>query len=245
MSDDLERMPADWRRAMVVVAHPDDVEFAASAAVATWTDNGHDVGYLLVTEGEAGIDGVEPSRSGPIRAEEQRKSAAIVGVRDVEFLEGHRDGVIDEGLPLRRDIARELRRKQPELVVTLNHYDRWSFGAWNSADHRAVGRATLDAVGDAGNRWIFPELATDEGLEPWNGVRWVAVASSPYPTHAMDVTETLDRAIRSLAAHGAYLSALTDQPPERMARDFLRRTTAEAGQRFGGTNAVAFELIAR
>lgn len=45
------------------------------------------------------------------------------------------------------------------------------------ADHRNGGLATIDAVRDAANRWLFPEL----GLEPWNGVRWVAVAASPLP----------------------------------------------------------------
>ncbi|MDR7301985.1 PIG-L deacetylase family protein [Haloactinomyces albus] len=245
MSEQLEPMPEDWRQALVIVAHPDDVEFAAAASVATWTDAGRDVAYLLVTRGEAGIDGMAPEQAGPLRENEQRASAGIVGVRDVRFLEGHRDGVIEEGLLLRRALAREVRRYRPELVVTLNHHDTWSFGAWNSADHRAVGRAVLDAVADAGNRWIFPELTSDEGFQPWGGVRWVAIAGSPYPSHAVEVTAALDRAVDSLAAHGNYLSALSDQSPERMARDFLERTTAQAGESFGVDHAVSFELIAR
>jgi LmbE family N-acetylglucosaminyl deacetylase len=234
-------MPEDWRRALAIVAHPDDLEFGAAAAVATWTDAGREIGYLLVTKGEAGIDGMPPAQAGPLREQEQKDSAAAVGVHDVEFLD-YLDGVVEAGVPLRRDLTRAIRARRPELVVTLNHRDYWSFGAWNSADHRAVGRTVMDAVADAGNRWIFPELAED-GLEPWTGVRWVAVAGSPAVSHAVDVSGALDRAVASLAAHRVYLAGLRAEPPEQMARDFVNRTTSEAAARFGGVPAVAFELI--
>ncbi|SFD95256.1 N-acetylglucosaminyl deacetylase, LmbE family [Actinopolyspora alba] len=242
MTETLELMPTDWQRALVIVAHPDDVEFAACAAVASWTDAGHEVSYLLASRGEAGIDGVPPEEAGPLREWEQRESAALVGVHDVRFLD-HRDGVIESGIALRRDLARGIREVRPDLVITFNHYDRWGFGGWNSPDHRAVGRSALDAVGDAGNRWIFPELVTEEGLHPWKGVSRIAVAGSPHPTHAVDVGPTLDRAVGSLAAHANYLAALTEQTPADMARDFLHRTTAEAGASFGTEHAVAFELV--
>jgi len=241
--DALAPMPEDWRRALAIAAHPDDLEYGAAAAVAAWTGAGREVGYLLVTRGEAGIDTLPPDQAGPIREAEQRAGAAEVGVTAVEFLD-HRDGVIVEGPALRRDLARAIRRHRPEVVVTLNHHDYWSFGGWNSADHRAVGRAVPDAVADAGNRWIFPEL-NEEGLEPWGGVRWIAIAGSPRATHAVDVSATLERAVASLAAHRAYLAALGDEPPERQARAFIERATATSAPRFGGRAAVAFELIGR
>ncbi|SDZ24609.1 hypothetical protein SAMN05216215_10542 [Saccharopolyspora shandongensis] len=127
-------------------------------------------------------------------------------------------------------------------MITLNHHDSWGPGSWNSADHRAVGRAALDAVADAGNRWIFPDLV-DHGYEPWAGVRWVAVAGSPYPTHAVDITDTLDRAVASLAAHRTYLEALSDEPAEQHARSFLEEAAREHADRFGGRTCAAFELI--
>jgi LmbE family N-acetylglucosaminyl deacetylase len=126
-------------------------------------------------------------------------------------------------------------------VVTLNHHDTWGPGTWNSPDHRAVGRAVLDAVGDAGNRWIFPELG-DEGLEPWPGVRWVAVAGSPSPTHATDVTRTLKQGVAALAAHATYLRALDPHPPEQQARDFYESITAATAIRYGGRRAIPFQL---
>lgn len=242
-STELQPMPTDWQRALAVVAHPDDLEYGCAAAVAAWTDAGREVAYVLATRGEAGIDTLDPAECGPLREREQRASAAVVGVPVVEFL-GHPDGVVEYGTALRRDIAAAIRRHRPELVITLNHRDTWGGAAWNTPDHVAVGRATLDAAADAGNRWIFPEL-TAQGLEPWNGVRWVAVAGSATPTHAVDATAGLERAIRSLLEHRTYIEALTDEDPETYARGFLTAGADAAGERFGGKPAVAFELFAR
>lgn len=236
-------MPDDWRRALAVVAHPDDLEYGCSAAIAAWTEAGREVTYVLATRGESGIDTLEPGECGPVREREQRASAGVVGVTEVEFLD-HRDGVIEYGTALRRDIAAAIRRYRPELVITLNHRDTWGGVAWNTPDHVAVGRATLDAAGDAGNRWIFPELA-DRGLEPWNGVRWVAVAGSSSPTHAVEATPGLERAVRSLLEHRTYIEVLTDEDPETYVRDFLTGYAEKAGERFGGRPAVAFELFTR
>jgi LmbE family N-acetylglucosaminyl deacetylase len=243
MADELEPMPEDWSRALVVVAHPDDTEYGAAAAIARWTGQGKDITYLLVTRGEAGIAGLRPERSGPLREAEQRAGAAEVGVDRLEFLD-HRDGVIEEGIELRRDIAAAIRRHRPELVVTLNYQDTWGPGTWNTPDHRAVGRATLDAVSDAGNEWIFEDLA-DDGLEPWGGVRRVAIAGSPAPTHAVDVSESIEPAVRSLAAHRAYLEALDDRPAAEQAREWIERMTSMAAGRFGGRPCCTFELQER
>ncbi|MGW7416952.1 PIG-L deacetylase family protein [Streptomyces sp. NPDC054863] len=239
-------MPGDWQRALAVVAHPDDLEYGCAAAVAAWTDAGRDVTYVLASRGEAGIDTLEPAKCGPLREKEQRASAAVVGVREVEFLD-HRDGVIEYGTALRRDIAAAIRRHRPELVITLNHRDTWGTGGgafWNTPDHVAVGRATLDAAGDAGNRWIFPEL-TEQGLRPWDGVRWVAVAGTASATHAVDARPGLERSVLSLLEHRAYIEALTDEDPEQYCRRFLTDNVHAVAQRFGGIPAVAFEVFGR
>lgn len=128
--------------------------------------------------------------------------------------------------------------------MTLNHHDTWGPGTWNTADHRVVGRAVLDAAGDAANRWIFEDLV-EQGLQPWGGVRWVAVAGSPDAAHAVDVSGALESAISSLAAHRSYLEALDDRPAEEQAREWVTRVTLSAAGRFGGSPAVAFELIGR
>src|SRR5437879_3293967 len=100
----LHTLREDWQRALCVAAHPDDLEYGTASAVARWTDQGKTVTYLLVTRGEAGIDGLQPSEAAPIREREERDGASHVGVDVVEFLDDHRDGVVEYGLPLRRDI---------------------------------------------------------------------------------------------------------------------------------------------
>jgi len=237
MTDQLAELPTDWTRALCVMAHPDDIEFGGAGAVAVWTAAGKAVGYLLVTRGEAGIDGLEPKRAAEVREAEQRASAALVGVGDVEFLD-HADGVIEYGLELRRDIATAIRRFRPELVVGYNHRDTTFTGKWNSADHRETGRALIDAVADAGNRWVFP----DADLEPWAGVKYVAMISSPQPTHAVDVTDGVDKAVASLEAHREYLSSLGFTSSVRQPLEGLYQQT---GQRFGGRPAIAFEVVKR
>ncbi|WP_225726542.1 MULTISPECIES: PIG-L deacetylase family protein [unclassified Nocardia] len=231
----MEQIPEDWERALVIVAHPDDIEYGPAAAVARWTGQGKDVRYVLVTSGEAGIAGLPPAESGPLREAEEIASAKAVGVDEVEFL-GYPDGRVQESLELRRDLARAIRRHRPELVVLANFGDTWRQGYANSADHRAVGRAGLDAISDAGNEWIFPELAE---LAPWS-VRWAAVAS-PTVTHAVDVTETVGKAIESLSEHRRYLEVLSPEPVADQVRAIVDRSTAPIDG-FPAERAVGFEL---
>src|SRR5690348_1213971 len=104
----MEHLDENWQRALAVVAHPDDLEFGAAAAVARWTAQGKEVVYALLTSGEAGIDGMDPEKAGPLREAEQRESAAIVGVSQVEYL-GLPDGVLEYGVSLRRELSRVIR----------------------------------------------------------------------------------------------------------------------------------------
>ncbi|WP_434966704.1 PIG-L deacetylase family protein [Janibacter indicus] len=196
---------------LCVVAHPDDIEYGTSAAIAKWTAAGKRVRYFLLTRGEAGIDTMDPVDAAPARADEERASAAVVGVEEVEFGD-HSDGTIEYGLTLRRDIAAAIRRARPDLVIGTTFDVTFPGGILNQADHRAVGLATVDACADAGNRWIFPELV-DDGLEPWH-VTLLAVGGSQRPSHFVDVTGHLDDAIESLEEHRLYNSALPDDFPK-------------------------------
>lgn len=235
----LPALPEDWERALCVVAHPDDLEYGMAAAVARWTSQGKTVTYLLATRGEAGIDGMDPAAAGPLREEEERAGAREVGVEVVEFLD-YRDGVVEYGLPLRRDIARAIRQHRPQVMVGGAFSERMIGGMTNQADHRIVGLAALDAARDAGNRWIFPELAS-EGLEPWPGVRYVGFGGALVPTHGVDVTgEHQQRGIASLAAHKVYIEGLGDAAFDPAA--FLSWIAAASGAAMGVDEAVLLDV---
>jgi LmbE family N-acetylglucosaminyl deacetylase len=227
----VQPIPEDWDRAVAVVAHPDDLEYGIAAAVARWTGQGKQVAYVLATRGEAGIAGMHPDVAGPLRMEEERRGAAIVGVHQVEFL-GHQDGIVEYGLPLRRDLAAAFRRLNPDVVITASFDLTWGEeGPVNHSDHRAVGLAVLDACRDAANGWVFPEAGP-----PCTGIRdaYVAFASA---THFADVTATIDAGIASLREHKAYLEGLgTSVDPG----EFLRGSARAVGLSAGCEYAVGF-----
>jgi LmbE family N-acetylglucosaminyl deacetylase len=222
-----------------VVAHPDDLEYGAAAAIAKWTADERWVGYVLATSGEAGIDGMAPAEAGPLRESEEVASAAVVGVDSVEFL-GLADGMLTYGLDLRREIAAAIRRHRPDLVLSVNFRFSWGGPSVNMADHRVLGEALIDAVRDAGNRWVFTDLL-EVGLEPWSGVHRAAFSGSPEATHAVDVSGWLGRGIASLEQHAAYLAALGDGTTR--AEDVLTPAAVAAGARMGVEHAVAFEVL--
>jgi LmbE family N-acetylglucosaminyl deacetylase len=225
-------MPDDWASALVIAAHPDDIEYGLAAAVSAWTSAGKDVHYLLATRGEAGMEGVPPEEAGPLREEEERRSAAVVGVTEVEFLD-QRDGVLVAGPELRRDLAGAIRRHRPELVVTGYYGPTWSPpgvspGYVNSSDHQALGQCVLNAVADAANEWIFRDLA-----EPrWSGVKYIAVSEMLDPPHEVEVGAEVEKAVASLCEHRRYLELISDAPVEEQARQIVDMSTmTEDGRR--------------
>jgi LmbE family N-acetylglucosaminyl deacetylase len=224
----------EFRRVLCVVAHPDDVEYGTSAAVAEWTGRGIEVAYLLLTSGEAGMQR-PPSETGPLRADEQRAACAAVGVEWLQIL-NHPDGVLVYGLDLRRDIARAIRQFRPDVVITGSWEIEPGWGL-NQADHRAAGLATLDAVRDADNTWVFPELAEDEGLGKW-GATWLLVSGHSRPGHGVVVSaESVAKAVASLEAHAAYLADLPGHPAP---RDFIPGMLAAQGKPLGAEAGVLF-----
>jgi LmbE family N-acetylglucosaminyl deacetylase len=235
----LDRLREDWERALVVVPHPDDMEYGGAAAIAHWTGQGKAIAYCLLTSGEAGIDSLSPEKSGPIREEEQRRACAAVGVDVVEFL-GFPDGTLEHNLPLRRAIAASIRRHRPEIVITVNFRETYGGSTPNQADHIVAGRATLDAARDAGNRWVFRDLV-DEGLAPWPGVKEVWAAGSPLETHGVDVTDSFTAGLASLRAHQAYLDGLGPDSPD--PAEFLEGFARQTGTKLGCAMGVSMEVL--
>ena len=214
-------MPEDWDHAVAVVAHPDDLEYGAAAAVARWTGQGKQVSYLLATRGEAGIAGIPPAEVAPLRVAEEEAGAALVGVTDVQFLD-HVDGLVEYGLPLRRDLAAAFRRLRPEVVLTMSFDLTWGEeGPVNHADHRAVGLAVLDACRDAANEWVFPDAGPR-----CDTIRDAYVFGSGTPTHFVDVTDSIEAGIASLREHRAYIEGLGGEfDPD----EFLRNAAGYIG----------------
>lgn len=197
--------PGEIDRALVVTAHPDDVDFGAAGTVANLTDAGARVTYCLVTDGQAGgyDETIPRATMAEIRREEQTKAAAEVGVTDLVFL-GIMDGQVEFGLELRRSISRVIRRVRPQVVITQSPTINVTTVYGSHADHVATGQATWAAVyPDARNPFAFPELL-DEGLEPWaTDEIWITFGTGQpgVDVHTVDITSQIDRKMRALRCH--------------------------------------------
>ena len=192
----------DVERALVVVAHPDDVDFGSAGTIATWTAEGIEVTYCLITDGDAG--GFDPDvpreEIAGIRQVEQRAAAKEVGVEDVVFL-GYPDGRLEVTLDLRRDISRVIRQRRPQRMLVQSPERNWERIGISHPDHLAAGEAALCAIyPDARNPFTHLELAA-EGLEAWaveeTWVQHFGAGANRY----VDTTDVFDKKLAALRAH--------------------------------------------
>jgi LmbE family N-acetylglucosaminyl deacetylase len=214
-------------RALVVMAHPDDVDFGAAGTVAQWTDAGIEVAYCICTDGEAGgfDDSIPRSTMAATRQAEQRAAAKVVGVTDVTFLH-YPDGRLEGTLELRRDISRVIRRVRPQRLLCQSPERNLRRMYASHPDHVAAGIATTAAVyPDARNQFAHPELL-EEGWEPWT-VDEVYLMTAADDDLVVDITDTFERKLEALRCHAS-------QHPHPEALDgMLRGWNTENARAFG------------
>jgi len=230
--------PTPPRRAIVIAAHPDDIEFVVAGTVARWVQAGTQVRYVLVTSGDAGSHqpGMTREELARIREAEQRAAAHVVGVDDLVFL-GYHDGEVEPTLALRRDLVREIRRFKPDVVICSDPTPLFIGSDYiNHPDHRAVGQAAIDAVAPiAAMPLAFAEQRA-EGLEP-HRVKEVFVTSTAEPDTWVDVTSTLELKIEALRQHASQFPDGWD-PSE-----LLRKWAVDDGAKAGVPYAESFRRM--
>ena len=220
-------------RALVIAAHPDDVDFGAAGTVATWAAEGTEVTYCLCTNGDAG--GFDPAvprdRIAGIRQEEQRAAAKEVGANEVIFL-GYADGQLAATFELRRDLSRVIRQVRPERVLIQSPEISWDRLPASHPDHRAAGEASLAAVyPDARNPFTHTSLLEEEGLEAWT-VHDLWVMGGPTPNHWVDITDAFELKLAALRAHESQTRHL-GHGLEKMLREWNGGNAAAAGLLLG------------
>jgi LmbE family N-acetylglucosaminyl deacetylase len=232
--------PSEIGRALVITAHPDDVDFGAAGTVATLTDAGVEVTYCLVTDGDAGgFDLTIPRpEMASIRRLEQTRAAKEVGVTSLMFL-GHGDGRVVADLTLRRDLSRVIRQVRPTVAIIQSPERNLDRIYASHPDHLAAGEASIAAIyPDSRNPFAYPELI-DEGLEAWT-VPEVWVMAGRAPNGHVDVTDQIDRKIRALMCHESQ-----HQDPKGIATR-VREWMGATAQQFGlaeGRCAEAFQIV--
>jgi LmbE family N-acetylglucosaminyl deacetylase len=217
------RKPKQPKRALVVVAHPDDAEFLCGGSVAKLCAEGWEVNYILTTSGDMGTRDDKMSRPAlaAIREKEQVEAATVLGVKEVVFLR-YPDGFYEDTAESRGKIVREVRRLKPDLVITWDPY-RTSF---THRDHRLTGQSTIDALYPlARNPLGYPEHLL-EGLEV-HRVNEVWLAGSPNPDHYVDVSDTFDIRIKALRKHKSQIGGAPIGGLRKRLRDRLREVAKD------------------
>jgi len=194
---------------MVVAAHPDDADFLAGGTVARLALEGHEVTYVVVTNGNKGSGdrSLTAEQLVRIREEEQRLAANVLGVRRVEFL-GYEDGELEDTRDLRRAITRQVRLWRPDLIITLNPHRTYNnFPGWHR-DHRITGRVVMDCVYPlAPDHLAFPELLAES--EP-HTVKEVYLIQWEQPRLVVDITETMGRKLEAIRCHVSQIADFKD-----------------------------------
>jgi LmbE family N-acetylglucosaminyl deacetylase len=223
------------RKALVIVAHPDDAEFLCGGTVARWCAEGWTVDYLLTTSGDMGSkeEGMTRKKLLSIREKEQRAAAKALGVRRCIFLR-YPDGYVEDTVELRGKIVREIRRLKPDLIVTWDPFRR----GFNHRDHRLTGQAALDAVYPlARNPLGYPEHL-EEGLKI-HRVNEVLLAGTDQPDYHVDVSNYLEKKMEALSKHESQIG----QAPPKELRKRLRDRMAQAGKKPGYKLAESFRRL--
>jgi LmbE family N-acetylglucosaminyl deacetylase len=202
--------------ALVIVAHPDDIEFSCAGTLALWSENGTRLTYVLCTSGESGIDDptVSLEQAREIREAEQRAAAEVLGVEAVIFLR-HPDGLLQPSLELRKALVRILRRVRPEVVVSGDPTLIW-IGAdfLNHPDHRAASLAALEAAWPAaGQRNLYPDLEAEEGLHLHRPRKFFCTGwVQPEANYFVDIAATLATKAAALGAHKSQTGGQNLEP---------------------------------
>ncbi len=219
---------------LVVVAHPDDIESWCAGTVCRFTDAGKRVAYVLCTSGDKGTSDPTqtPQEVAAMREAEQMEAARILGVEAVTFLH-YPDSEVEATLAQRRELVRQIRRHRPDLVITHDPVPPYRL----HPDHRAVGRATLDALFPcARDPLTFAEQIREEGLSA-HTVPEAWLFATEAPDIWIDIAASLPRKI---AARLAHTSQHTD--PQELAHNWRRRAH-DAGVAVGLEAAEAFKKV--
>lgn len=224
-------------RALIIYAHPDDIEFGVAGTAALWAKHGCAVKYIVITDGNIGSheEGMTTQKLAEIRRAEQTAAADHVGAT-VKFL-GYDDGILQPTLELRRDLVREIRDHRPNVVVCGDptvFFPRDSY--INHPDHRAAATAAVEACFPAPNSpLIFPELV-NEGFMP-HDINFVYISHPSSGANLyVDITETIDLKTEALKLHK---SQMREWDPT----DMIKEWAAEVGRKVGFQYAERYRRI--
>ena len=189
--------PGDRRikRALCIVAHPDDIEFFCGGTVLKMTRRGVLIDFVLATSGDKGSRDPKLPADDVARTRELEQEAAayVLGVKRVTCLR-HPDAELTENLDLRKEFVREIRASKPDVLLTFDPFGGYRY----HPDHRIVGRVAMDAAWPcARDPLTFPEVgAPHETSEAW-------CFAGERPNLEVDATDVIEEKIEARLAHAS------------------------------------------
>lgn len=140
------------KKILAVFAHPDDEAFGPGGTLARYASRGTEIHLLCATRGEAGQNNIKHQRSKikdtgqkikieNIREDELLRSAEILGIKKVEFLD-YIDGKLSNSIyhELAEKIIQKIDTFQPQILLTTER-----LGVSGHLDHIAVAMITTYA----------------------------------------------------------------------------------------------------
>ncbi len=223
-------------RAMFIYAHPDDIEFGVAGTAAKWAKYDCDVTYVVLTDGNVGTHDPELTKEAlaATRREEQTAAATVAGAKCVYL--GYDDGQLVPDLDLRKKLVKLIRIHKPNIVVCGDPTMYFRGERINHPDHRAAGKAAIDAVFPSSEMRLLHQEFEEEGIMP-HKVNYVYVSGSlDNATIFVDTSEVIDTKLEALRQHKSQLGDW--DPTER-----IKGWSAEVGKRVGFAYAEAFRRI--
>jgi LmbE family N-acetylglucosaminyl deacetylase len=223
------------KRAMVVIAHPDDAEFLCGGTIARWCAEGWEVIYVVTTNGDRGSHDIEvnPRTLAMVRQDEQRRACDVLGVKDCIFM-GYGDGFIEDTVEFRSRMVKEIRRFRPDIVLTWDAFRR----GFNHREHRITGQVAIDAVYPLARSPLYFEEHLLEGLRG-HECNEVWLAGTDQPDHWVDVSDYFETKLDAILCHE---SQIRQRSREQMA-EMMRKRSAETGNDQNMAMAEAFRRV--
>ncbi|MCR2823299.1 PIG-L deacetylase family protein [Lederbergia panacisoli] len=136
---------------IVIGAHADEPDIYAGGTAALFAEMGHKVKFLALTDGCCGHYEQSGSELVERRVQEAQEAAKRLGVLEYDVITDIHDGELLPTLEVRKEIIRQIRRWQADIVISFHPAGRHS-------DNRYAGVAVMDAAPFVANPNAVPEV---------------------------------------------------------------------------------------
>ena len=226
----------DFHRYLFVGPHPDDIEIGAGATAAALAAMGKEICFLVCLDGRFGDgnapEGIRGDQLVALRREEALRSAAVLGITDVRFLELC-DGGFYEQTELVKGIARAAGDFQPDMILAPDP----DVTSECHIDHRNVGNAARQVAYFA----PYPGIMAGYGATA-APVQAVAYYMTAKPNRFVKTSGYL--ALQRKAIFGCHLSQFPEGSPEgKSIQTYLKLRAADFGLRSLKGSAEGFRVL--